>query len=112
MNEKIEGKRKIYIFVNVFMLILVILFLVISIGLSGDSKYIMRVLFRGFLGLLILINSLYLLLTNGWSFLTIKASKKERLICGILLGVAGLICIITSLLGYGLNGDPRILLWK
>ncbi len=55
---------------------------------------------------------MYLLLSDGRSFLTIKASKKERLIGGILLGIFGLICVITSLLGYGLNGDPRIMLWK
>lgn len=111
MNEKMQ-KGKIYLFINVFMLIMVILSLVISIGLSGDTKYLMRVFFRGLFGLLILFNSMYLILTNRWSFLTINASKKKRLICGIVLGIVGLICIITSLLGYGLNGDPRILLWK
>ena len=103
---------KIYLFINVFVFIMLILVLVISIGVSGDAKYLMRVYFRGFLGLLLLYNSMYLLLSDGRSFLTIKASKKERLIGGILLGIFGLICVITSLLGYGLNGDPRIMLWK
>ena len=110
MNEKMK-KSKIYLFMNVFLFIMLILILVISIGLSGNTKYLLRVIFRGFLGLLMIYNSIYLLLTNGWSFLTIKASKKERLIFGILLGIVGLICVITSLLGYGLNGNPRIMLW-
>ena len=110
MNEKMK-KNKVYLFVNVFVFIMLILILAISIGISGDAKYWMRVIFRGSLGLLLLFNSMYLILTNGWSFLTIKSSKKERLIGGIIIGIVGLICVITSLLGYGLNGDPRIMLW-
>lgn len=112
MNERIERKRKFYVSLNVFIFIWALMFLLVSFGSSGDFKFMLRVFFRGLLGLLILYNSMYLLLTNQWSFLTIKASKKERLIGGIVLGITGLICVITSLLGYGLNGDPRVMLWK
>lgn len=112
MNDTINKKKKFYMFVNIFLLVLVILLVVISFGLQGDSKYKMRVLFRGFLGILILYNSAYLLFTNNWSFITKKNSKKERLAAGVLLGFVGLFGVVTAILGYGLNGDPRVILWR
>lgn len=73
----------------------------------ADKRLFLRVLARGALGLLLVYDSLYLLFTSKWSFLCINATIKQRRVAGVLLGLIGMYGLITAILGYGMNGDPR-----
>jgi len=77
-----------------------------------DFSLFCRVISRGIFGLLLLYNAIYLIFTSKWSFLWISATSKQRLICGVLLGLVGLVEVVTAFLGYGTNGDPRLIWWK
>lgn len=104
-----------YVVINIVVIILFIVCEVISCTILSSPehyKLLCRVIARGLLGLLLIYNSLYLLFTSKWSFLCLKSTPKQRLICGIVLGLAGLIGLITAILGYGTNGDPRFIWWK
>ena len=114
MKKVVFKEIFLYITINIISIVLYI----ISLGLSytvfrnvGDIKLLCRVISRGILCLLIIYNSLYLLFTPKWSFLCLKCSPKRRLIVGIVLGFAGLMGLVTAILGYGINGDPTFIWW-
>lgn len=108
-------KSPVYIAINIILLLLFIVGEILGLTLlnnDGDLTLLIRVISRGILGLLMVYNSLYLLLTSRWSFLTVNATPKQRLLCGAALGIVGLWGLITTILGYGTNGDPRLIWWK
>lgn len=115
MEKKSEKKNLSYIVVNVVIVIVFVVFEILSSTILSSPehyKLLCRVIARGLLGTLFIYNSLYLLLTSKWSFLCTNATPKQRLICGIVLGLGGLVGLITAILGYGTNGDPRFIWWK
>ena len=114
MDKQIEGK-KMHITINVLMTVVMIVLVVLSTILFGhedENRYALRVITRGVLGILLIYDALYLLLTDKWSFLSMKASRKQRLFGGVLIGIVGFGCVITTFLGYGINGDPLYFFMK
>lgn len=112
---KIDSKLKINYVVSAIMVISFILLELVSIIAlqdNDDTKLLLRVIARGIFGLLMFYNSLHLLFTNAGSILGKNLTLKQRRLSGILIGIVGLIMIVTAFLGYGTNGDPRYYWWK
>lgn len=115
MKKDILKDNAIYILSNI---LVVLLFLIVEIlgytifGNNGNTTLLFSVIARVLFGGLIIFNAIYLIFTSKWSFLCINATPKKRLIFGILLGLVGLFGLITALLGYGTNGDPRLIWWN
>ncbi|MDF2537397.1 MAG: hypothetical protein K0S76_418 [Herbinix sp.] len=111
-NKKIS---RTFILINVLMGIIVLAMGVLSIITPSDpikTKLLIRVLLRGMISLLTLYNSIYLLFTKKYTPLAKDVSTKQRYFAGILLGIVGLIMLLTAFLGYGINGDPRLIWWE
>jgi Na+-driven multidrug efflux pump len=115
MEHNSNTDNRIYTSINIIGAILFILFEILSMTIfnnGSEFKLLLRVLSRGVLSVLFIFNACYLLLTNRWSFLSIGITHKKRIFIGTLIGLVGLGLFITALLGYGTNGDPRLLWWK
>lgn len=110
MNRRELGVlNKLYILLNIVMgLFCIILTLILFI--FSNQKILVGVVIRGTISLIVIFNSIYLLFTNQKSFLISKGKEKQRKLIGIILLVVGLAMLITALMGYGINGYPR--LWK
>lgn len=114
---KEEGKKpgKIYLMINIILVILFVALEVLSITYLNnplETKLLARVIARGCMGLLALYNSIYMFFSENSFLLRKNISQKQRVISGILLGIVGFIMILTAFLGYGTNGDPRLIWWK
>lgn len=114
MEVKEVNKNPIYIVIHVIALVLFLLCEIASYTIFHNPENIrllFRVIARGLLGVMCVYNAFYLLCTTQWSFLCKKATLKKRRIYGVILGIVGLLTIITAFLGYGTNGDPRLIWW-
>ena len=115
MKEQNEKGKSIYISINIIIAVIFVVLEILGLTIFNDNfdnSLLCRVMSRGTLGLIIIYNSLYLLITSKWSFICLKSSKKQRIFCGVVLGLVGAGLLITALLGYGTNGDPRLIWWK
>lgn len=98
------------IFVAIFIILEVISYTILRN--AGDTKLLFRVLSRGVFGVCCIYNSLYELFTTKWSFLCLNATPKQRRFSGILLGIVGLLTVLTAIMGYGTNGGPVLTWWE
>lgn len=103
---------------SIFLIILVIIIIVLE-TLSCtiyrtpiETRLLLRVISRGVFGILAFDISFLYLFTSNQSFFTKNKTASQRKIGGILVGFIGIILIVTALLGYGTNGDPRLIWWK
>lgn len=115
MERDAVKKNNRIIAINVIAIILFIVCEFLSYTILSNPEYLRllcRVISRGIFGLWCIYNALYLLFTSKWSFLCLNSTPKQRLICGVILGLLGLLGLITALLGYGTNGDPRLIWWE
>jgi UPF0716 family protein affecting phage T7 exclusion len=114
--KKNSGKKMAgYIVINILSVILFIVLELIGIIAFQDgdeTKLAFRVIARGVFGILLLYNSGYMLFTKKPTFLNSNGSPKQRLLATILIGIVGLVMVITALLGYGTNGDPVYRWWE
>jgi small-conductance mechanosensitive channel len=117
MEEQKRKASKVYLVINIILITLFVALEILSLTLLRnplETKLLARVISRGVFGIAILYNSAYLLLTKKYSPL-LKASeqkKNQRVIIGILLGIVGFGMVLTAFLGYGTNGDPRLIWWE
>jgi uncharacterized membrane protein len=115
MEEKKVKNNSIYIIIHVIALVLIVLCEIASYTIfstPNNLRLLFRVISRGIIGLICIYNAFYLLCTTKLSFLCLKSNSKRRHMYGIILGVVGLIALVTAFLGYGTNGDPRLIWWK
>lgn len=115
MQKKNSEISKSYIIMNIIFVVIFFVLEVIALLFFKDAyqfKLLFKVIARGEFGIMLLYNSYYHLFTAGQSILDPKQSKRQRLVTGILLAVVGFGMLITALLGYGTNGDPRLYWWR
>jgi formate-dependent nitrite reductase membrane component NrfD len=114
--QKDSGKKMAgYIVINILFILLFIVLELIGIFAYTDgseTRLAFRVIGRGVLGVLLVFNSSFMLITRKTTFLNSKVSPKQRLLSSVLLGIVGLGMIITALMGYGINGDPILKWWE
>ncbi|MDF2540742.1 MAG: hypothetical protein K0S47_460 [Herbinix sp.] len=114
MKEERRNKNYALIIVNCIAIALFIICEVISSTIYKDTellKLLFRVLSRGLLGINFIYSSYYILFSKKSSLLDSR-NQKARWVSGLLIGLVGIGMIITAILGYGVNGDPRLIWWK
>jgi tryptophan-rich sensory protein len=111
-------RRKMYSINTLISVILITLFILMNIlsytifSDTSETKLLFRMMARGIFGLALIYNSIYLLITDKQSFLVRNSTPMQRKLCGTLIGLVGIGMVLTALLGYGINGDPRFIWWK
>lgn len=80
----------------------------VSLFIFSNEKVLLGVLLRGVFSLLIIFNAIYLIFTDRPSFIIRLGQEKYRKLSGVLLLIVGLLGFVTFLMGYGINGYPRL----
>lgn len=115
MKESTIQQKYHHIGINIIFAGLFVIFIVFSyimFNTTLNDRLLLRVASRGLFGVLLIYDSVYLIFTNKWSFLSINISRKQRIFSGFMLGMVGIIMLITAFLGFGINGDPRLFWWR
>lgn len=98
---------KLYKIINIVLVLSFFVFF-IFLFITPQNKVFLGVLQRFLLSALIIFNALYLVLTNEYTFLIKKGQENKRRLLGVILLIFGLGMLITAIMGYGINGYPRM----
>jgi hypothetical protein len=108
-----DKAKKLNIIISIALTAIVLLLELLALTVFPTNGHLVcRVLSRGVLGFLVTYNGCYLTFTKHWSFLCRNATNKRRRVCGIILLIVGFIAVVTALMGFGSNGDPRLKWWE
>ncbi len=110
-----QGKNAIirYLTVNLIWIVILVILSISSVLSTWRFGFaVLSILTRGIMGIGVIINGIYWMVSKNWPFRDKNLTTGKKQFGGILLIVVGLIGVITALMGYGFNGNPRFLWWE
>lgn len=113
-GRKLEDQKGILV-VSAILLGTIIICGALSYTVFSDTvptKYALRIIARGTIGILAAYHGLLTCFRKKKYYLTSNTTPGQNRFAGIFLIILGIGMLITALLGYGVNGDPRYLWWQ